>query len=52
MKKRIENILFRENALFHIVLSTKNMSLLSLATYRLQSTNYCKNMLKSVGFEG
>jgi hypothetical protein len=45
-------MLFRENALFYIVLSTKNFLLLSLANYRLQSTNYCKEMLNSVGFEG
>ena len=45
-------MLFRENALFYIVLSTKNFLLLSLANYRLQSTNHCKEMLNSVGFEG
>jgi len=44
--------LFRENALFYIVLSTKKLSLLSLANYRLQSINYCKEMLNSVGFKG
>jgi hypothetical protein len=39
------NPFFRENALFHPILSTKHLSLLSLANYWLQSTNYCKNML-------
>jgi len=44
-KNNSQQPFFRKNALFHIVLSTKRLSLLSLANYRLQSTNYCKNML-------
>ena len=44
-KNNSQEPFFRKNALFHPILSTKKLSLLSLANYRLQSTNYCKNML-------
>jgi hypothetical protein len=44
-QNKFPRTLFHENALFYPILSTKNLSLLSLTNYRLQPTNYCKNML-------
>jgi hypothetical protein len=44
-KNNSQEPFFRKNALFYPILSTKQMSLLSLTNYRLQSTNYCKETL-------
>jgi len=44
-KNNSQECFFRENTTFYTVLSTKLLITLSTANYRLQSTNYCKNML-------